>query len=225
MLHLMKQVIYATKRIPADQQKRLGLNQRRVRRPVTQARNNFCAEDHVGVRLRVKGKPDNLTSLRGEVRPSNSRNSFDSRYILTTGRAMLNILPFALTLRQGNNSDPTDKRRNGMSKEIGESKKVDELTIEKLDGVSGGTLNHVNDFGYKGPKVRWLAKTSAKGTPSIPTWMLTIIFRARECGETKSCIYPVLPGLFSCSEHLSCSEHWRPLFPNSGRPIARRRSH
>jgi hypothetical protein len=34
-----------------------------------------------------------------------------------------------------------------MSKEVCESKKVDELTIEELDGVSGGTISHANHFG------------------------------------------------------------------------------
>jgi len=50
-----------------------------------------------------------------------------------------------------------------MSKEVGESKKVDELSIEELDGVSGGTISHVNDPFYEGPKGTMAGKNVGEG--------------------------------------------------------------
>jgi hypothetical protein len=50
-----------------------------------------------------------------------------------------------------------------MSKEIGENKKTDELTTEELDAASGGTISHVNDIGYKGPKGTMAGKNVGEG--------------------------------------------------------------
>ena len=38
-----------------------------------------------------------------------------------------------------------------------------ELTTEELDAASGGTISHVNDIGYKGPKGTMAGKNVGEG--------------------------------------------------------------